>query len=302
MSISRQNLSVLIVSFFSNDVIHNCIQSIPKDLKIIVVDNSGSIEFKKHIEEKYKNVSCLLSPENIGMGPGNNLGLKYASTDYVLILNPDVFLEKNSIDELIAASKKIDKFGIIAPIVKSPTNLNYKLFEKNNPTKNISNPFKVKSVDGFAMLLNLKELNQINIFKNFNFFDENIFLFLENDDLCKRLVDSNQNIYVVPKSKVNHLGASGVSKKFSYQIELSRNWHWIWSKFYYNKKHRGYLIALIDGFPIFLSAILKFLFYSIIRNKKKKEIYLHRLLGYFNAAAGRKSYYRPNVKTNDQES
>ena len=300
MSISRQNLSVLIVSFFSDEVIHNCIESIPKDLKILVVDNSGNRDFKKKIENKYKNTKCLLSSENLGMGSGNNLGLKHANTHYVLILNPDVILEKNSIDELIEASKKIDKFGIIAPVIKSSRKLNYKLLDKNYPVGDKNIPFKVKSVDGFAMLLNLKELNQINLFKNFNFFDENIFLFLENDDLCKRLIDINQNIYVIPKSKVNHLGASGVNKKFSYEIELSRNCHWIWSKFYYNKKHHGYLIALFDGFPIFLSAILKFLFYLIVKNKKKKEIYLYRLLGYFNAAIGRKSYYRPNIKTNDQ--
>ena len=285
----------------SEEVIHNCIQSIHEEIKIIVVDNSGNKEFKEIIEKRYKNARCILSPNNLGMGAGNNLGLKNTNTDYALILNPDVVLEKNAIDELINASKEIDSFGIIAPAINSDKNLNYKLFDKKQLTNEKNNPFKVKSVDGFAMLLNLKKLNQLNNFKNFNFFDENIFLFLENDDLCKRLIDINENIYVIPKSKVNHLGASAVSKKFTYQIERSRNWHWIWSKFYYNKKHRGYLIALIDGFPIFLSAIVKFLFYLIFKNNKKKEIYLYRALGYFNAAIGRKSYYRPNIKFSDQE-
>ena len=90
-------------------------------------------------------------------------------------------------------------------------------------------------------------INQIENFKNFNFFDENIFLYLENDDLCKRLTDMNVNIYVVPKSKINHLGGRAVSQKFSEQVELSRNWHWIWSKFYFQKKHKGYFIALINN-------------------------------------------------------
>ena len=295
MSISRQNLSVVIVSFFSEEVIHNCIQSIPEDVNIIVVDNSGNKDFKESIEKQYKNIKCLLSPNNLGMGSGNNLGLKNVNTDYAFILNPDVVLEKNSIDQLIEASKKIENFGIIAPVINSKENLNYKLFDKKNINDD-DNPFKVKSVDGFAMLLNLKKLCQLNSFKNLNFFDENIFLFLENDDLCKRLIDSNQYIYVVPKSKVNHLGASGVNKKFSYQIELSRNWHWIWSKFYFNKKHRGYLIALLEGLPTFFSSIIKFLLYSVIKNKKKKEIYLYRALGYYNAAIGKKSYYRPKIE------
>ena len=87
MSISRQNLSVVIVSYISEEVIHKCIESIPKDINILVVDNSGNEEFKLSIEKKYINAKCILSLENLGMGAGNNLGLKYSTTDFVLILN-----------------------------------------------------------------------------------------------------------------------------------------------------------------------------------------------------------------------
>ena len=296
MSISRQNLSVIIVSYISGEVIHNCIKSIPKDIQIIVVDNSGDHKFKFDIEKRYENIKCILSTENLGMGAGNNLGLKYTNTDYVLILNPDVILENNTIDELIDASNKIDSFGIIAPIINSDKNMNFKLFDKNKINVDNSKPFLVKSVDGFAMLLNVKKINQIDKFKNFNFFDENIFLYLENDDLCKRLIDSNFNIYVAPKSKINHLGGKAVDKNFSDTIELSRNWHWIWSKFYYQKKHSGYFTALINGFPSFLSAILKYILYLITLNSKKRSVYLHRAMGYLNAVMGRKSFYSPNIK------
>ena len=73
MSISRQNLSVIIVSFKSDHIIHRCINSIDKEIEIIVIDNSNNQEFKKIIEKKYKNVTCILSTKNIGMGAGNNL-------------------------------------------------------------------------------------------------------------------------------------------------------------------------------------------------------------------------------------
>ena len=68
MSISRQNLSVVIVSYISEEVIHKCIESIPKDINILVVDNSGNEEFKLSIEKKYINTKCILSFENLGMG------------------------------------------------------------------------------------------------------------------------------------------------------------------------------------------------------------------------------------------
>ncbi len=180
MSISRQNLSVVIVSFYSHNVIDDCIKSIPKDIKIIVVENSGDKYFKEKIEKTYKNVECILLSQNIGMGPGNNVGLRHTKTDYSLILNPDVILEKNTIDELINAAVLLDSFGIIAPVIKSNKNLNFKLFKNKIAKRNFEDPFKVKSVDGFAMLINVKKLSRNKNFNNFNFFDENFFLFLCN--------------------------------------------------------------------------------------------------------------------------
>ena len=142
------------------------------------------------------------------------------------------------------------------------------------------------------MLLNLKRINLLN---NFQYFDENFFMYLENDDLCKRLVENSEKIYVVPKSKINHLGGKAVDQTFEYEIELSRNWHWIWSKFYFNKKHFGFFWALLSSLPSFFSSILKLFFYFIVFNKRKKNIYLKRIQGFWNALLGKPSSYRPNV-------
>ena len=293
MSISRQNLTVIIVSFFSGKVIHDCISSIPKDIKIIIVDNSNDEFFKNEIENKYNNVRCVLSEKNIGMGAGNNYGLSEIDTDYGLVLNPDVVLRNNTIDEMILASKQVDTFSIISPIMDDENYPNYKLRKWDNSI-NKKEPFKVKSVDGFAMLFNLSRLNKFKNFRDNKYFDENIFLYLENDDLCKRIVENGENIYVVPKSKIKHLGAKAVDEKYEYEIELSRNWHWVWSKFYFNKKHYGYLNAFLKVFPIFISATFKVILYFFI-NRRKKEIYLYRIFGFLNAAAGKESFYRPKI-------
>ena len=278
----------------SEKVIHDCISSIPKDIKIIIVDNSNNRYFKNDIEKKYNNVRCILSENNIGMGAGNNYGLNEIDTDYGFILNPDVVLRSNTIDEIIFASKKVDTFSIIAPIMEEENYPNYK-FEKKKDVKNLNDePFKVDSVDGFAMLLNLSRLNKLENFNNKEYFDENIFLYLENDDLCKRVIESGENIYVVPKSKIKHLGAKAVDEKYKHEIELSRNWHWVWSKFYFNKKHGGYINAFIKVCPIFITATFKMLMYFFINNKKKR-IYFYRVLGFLNAALGKKSFYRPKI-------
>ena len=294
MSISRQTLTIVIVTFKSEKVIDNCIKSISDQIKIIIVDNSNDQNFKDTLEKKYENVECILSSSNLGMGSGNNLGLNNVKTEYALILNPDVILRDNTISEIIKESKKIDSFAVLAPLSENDNNPNYKIKQIDKKNINILNPFKVESVDGFAMLLNLKKINQIPDFQNKKYFDENFFMYLENDDFCKRLSQYNQNIFIIPKSRIKHLGAKAVSDEYAYEVELSRNWHWIWSKFYFNKKHFGFLYALMNGLPVFLSAITKVLFYFFI-NKKKKQIYLQRCRGYLNALFGKKSLYRPKI-------
>ena len=297
MSISRQTLSAVIVAFKSEKVIHDCIQSIPNEIKIIVIDNSNDTKFKENIEKKYNNVECILSTHNLGMGSGNNLGLKHVKTDYAFILNPDVILEKNAIEEIISGSKKIESFAILAPLSIDAKYPNFKIDKKSQNEVNDSLPFNVKSVDGYAMVLNLKKINKIKAFKNYNYFDENFFMYLENDDLCKRLITCNQNIVIIPKSRIKHLGAQAVNSEFAHEVELSRNWHWIWSKFYYNKKHYGFLFSFFRGFPNFLSANLKFLFYLILNQNKKKQIYLQRVLGFVSAMLGKSSSYRPKINS-----
>jgi N-acetylglucosaminyl-diphospho-decaprenol L-rhamnosyltransferase len=295
MSISRQNLTIVIVTFKSDEVINECIKSIGNEIRIIVVENSYNPEFKNKIEKTYQNVECIISSENLGMGKGNNLGINLAKTDYVLILNPDVILEKTTLNEIFIASNIISNFAILAPISDNKAFPNYKIDNASKILENEQSSFEVKSVDGFAMLINKKNLDETIDIKNQNYFDENFFMYLENDDLCKRIKNMNKKIYIIPNAKINHLGAKAVNPKYKNEIELSRNWHWIWSKFYFNRKHYGYANAFIDGFPKFFSNIVKYCVYFLLNDKEKKKKYFNRASGFFNAAIGKAAWYRPNI-------
>ena len=120
-------------------------------------------------------------------------------------------------------------------------------------------------------------------------------MYLENNDLCKRVIDRGENIFVIPRAKVNHLAAQTVDAKFKNEVELSRNWHWIWSKFYFNKKHLGLLWAIKEGIFRYFLSIIKFLFYTLTLNKNKKNVYFCRASGFYNALFKKPSWYRPNL-------
>tara|TARA_B100000035_G_scaffold144387_1_gene122954 strand:- start:459 stop:1301 length:843 start_codon:yes stop_codon:yes gene_type:complete len=277
-----QDITAIITSFHSKEKIFNCLNSIGESIKVVVIENSNDQLLKKEILSKYKNVDCILSKENLGYGAGNNLGLSKVDTNYALIINPDVILKKDTLDKFFLAIKKVENFGIIAPLSKSEK---YKNFNIDND----SSIKEVENVKGFAMFLNMKNLKKVN------FFDENFFLYFEEIDLCKRLRNQNIKIYIDPSIEVSHLGGASHDININKPMELSRNWHWMWSTFYFHKKHFGYIQAFIRILPKLISSTIKFVVYMMIFNKFKRDIYKHRILGIINSVLLKKSWYRPKV-------
>ena len=223
-----------------------------------------------------------MSEENLGYGAGNNLGLSKVLTNYALIVNPDVTLEKDTIDNFFLTINDIKNFGIIAPISKDEIYTNFSI----DNDKSIK---EVESVKGFAMFLNMNNLKEIK------FFDENFFLYFEEIDLCKRIRKKDIKIYIDPSIKVNHLGGTSHNTELNKTMELSRNWHWMWSSFYFYKKHHGYFYALFKMIGKFVSAIFKIILFTLTFNKNKRNIYYQRFSGILNSMMLRKSWYRPKI-------
>ncbi len=81
-------------------------------------------------------------------------------------------------------------------------------------------------------------------------------------------------------------------------MELSRNWHWMWSKFYFNKKHYGYINSLIKVSGNLFSSSFKIILLTLLFKKKRRRIYFQRFSGLINSMLGKKSWYRPKIFIN----
>ena len=281
MSEFEKNITFIIVSFRSDNVIQKCIESISPNCKVIVVENSQNTSIKKYLEKKFSNVRVLITSENLGYGRGNNLGISKVKTKYAFILNPDAYLEKNTLKELNNAKCILqEEFSILSPMICGNKKY-YKSF--NGKEKNF---IEVDFVKGFAMLLNLEKINFNEIF------DKKIFLFLEEIDLCKRIKESGGKIYIACKGKIYHNAKESSGNEF--EIELCRNWHWMWSLYYYNFKHFGIFSAYKITLYKFISSLLKILLSIILMKKKKYLIHKYRLLGLINVFKKKDSWLRPD--------
>ena len=275
---NTNDLSAIITTFKSEDKIFSCLDSLPKDIRIFVVENSNNEMFKKEIEKKYVNAECILLGKNEGYSKSNNIGLSKVKSKYALVLNPDTVVEENTIENFLSSASENPDFWLMGPAKYQG--------EKIEITANQIT--EVETLKGFAIFFNMEK------FKN-NFFDENYFLYFEEIDLCKKVKNSNGKIFLDSNIKIYHEGARSVNQKFKKELEKNRNWHWMWSTFYFHKKYKGFLIALVIIFPKLLSSLFKTIFFQLIFNKEKKDIYLNRLSGITNSILGKKSWRRPTI-------
>ena len=165
-----KELTIIIVTFKSEDRIFNCLKSISNEIPVIVVENSNNQIFKNKIEKEHDNVNCVLTGENKGYAVANNIGLKLVKTKYALVLNPDTILEKDAIRNFYNISNTINDFWLLGPANDQMTDLD---FGKRDT-------IEVDNLKGFAIFFNILKFNE-------KFFDENFFLFFEEIDLCKRV-------------------------------------------------------------------------------------------------------------------
>ena len=282
------DVTFLIVTFKCVESIHRCINSIPNKYPILVIENSADNFFKSDLEKKYNNVKCILTGKNLGFGKANNIGLNLIKSKYIFLINPDVLLMHDTTEQLIYYSQKIKNFALLAPALNDLEDKNFTIYKKNLSTINKLEFLEVDCIKGFAMFFNMSK------FKNIGFFDEKIFIYYEEDDLCKRVRSLNEKIYVIFSSKVIHKGGQSHNKEFNEQMELSRNWHYMWSYFYYNKKHFTYLYAILITFHKLIFYSLRVIFYSLRSNRNKKK-YKQRLSGLINSYIGKPSWYRPKI-------
>ena len=289
------DLTIIIVTFRTNiSILKDCLSSIDPSVKVLIVENSESFINSEEITKNFNNVNILCTGSNLGMGGGNNFGLENVKTNFSLILNPDIICEKNFFQNIVQYLNDDFEYSIIGSQYLDNSIWKPAGFFSNKKNRDIKFDKSLTKVDwvvGCSMLINLKK------FGNKKIFDENFFLFFEEFDLCKRTLINRNLIYSSNKLIVKHLGFKGSfasDAKYEIQALKLKNWHYMWSQFYFNKKYEGIFISYIKGFASLVKNSLKILLNLITNNKLETIKYKYRLLGLLNSMLTKKSSFRIN--------
>jgi GT2 family glycosyltransferase len=264
----EDKITIVIISHKSKKNVLRFIAGLSDKYSILVIDNSNDEVLKKKIENK-KNIK-FYTTTNKGYGAAINYANNLIKTNYFFVFNPDILnINDNFIDFFHVKAKYLkDDFLCLGPRF---LNVNLKSHKQSNAHIKIA---KISAINGACMFINKKKFNLLNGF------DENFFLFFEENDFCKRGVKKRFKIYQINEVSVIHRSGTSVETSNDIQknqIEDLRNWHFIWSKFYFNKKHYGFFFSMIYFLPISIRIIFRILIYTLTKNKEKKKKFTIRL-------------------------
>ena len=281
----NKDISILVLSHKSKSLVINLIKKLCNKFPIIVVDNSDDLELERKLNTEHPSV-IYHSIDNNGYGAAINFGSNFIKTKYFLILNPDIedINEKKVIYFEKAASKLNDEFSVLGPRY---TNLDIKSIKQSNENIEIAN---WKFISGACMFI------KNETFRLLSGFDENFFLYFEESDYCLRAYKINKN-YQINNIKIKHnVGKSVNTESVAEKEKLNYlyNWHFVWSKFYYFKKHYGFLISMLYFLPILFRTNIKIIYFRILSKHKKMKKYKIRNDALLSSIKGEKSYKRIN--------
>jgi len=231
------------------------------DFEYLVVDNASGDGTPEMVREQFPWATVIASPENLGFGGGNNLGLKAARGEYIFLCNPDLVLLEGELESWLYWMDAHPDVGISCPRVINPDgsdqHATYRFPKALTPLYRRSfvgrlpfarrelNRYLMEDMDrdveqdvdwvfGAAMLIRRELLERIGLF------DERFFMYFEDADLCRRVWESGSRVCYTPVARVIHYHKRESRTRYPWQAFTNRltRIHWN-SGMKYFLKHRG---------------------------------------------------------------
>ena len=233
-------ISIIVLNYNAGELLLNCINSLKKstyqNIEILVVDNISSDDSHTKCKKQFPDIKLIQNRKNLGYCGGNNVGIKEAKGEFIVILNPDTIVEENWLDEMFNAFNEFGD-GLYQPkiislnesdIIQSTGNMIHAFgfgFARDKGKKIIEKKEEIEKIgyaSGTCLFTTKKVLEKVGLL------DEFIFLYHDDLDLGWRAAQIGINSYYVPKSKIFHAE--------SYSLK------WSAKKFYWLERNRKYCL------------------------------------------------------------
>lgn len=278
-------LSIIILSYNTKNLLLKCVQSVIREygeqikrdeLELIVVDND-SVDDSVQAIEKIKEVKLIKNRENFGFSKGNNIGARQAKGEYILFLNSDTKVEDQGFLKMVDFLDQNRKIGILGgKLLNSDGSQQlscgnfYNLFNLTVTLlggeriglirKKFAKIQKVDWVSGASLMIRKK------LFEKLNGFDENLFMYMEDMELCFRAKKLGFQTYFYPDIRIVHQELGSSNRAFAVNQIYK-------GLLYFYKKHKPYWQYLIAKALLIMKALAAVLIGSLTNNNYLKKTY-----------------------------
>lgn len=256
--------SIITVNFHQTAVTIALLESVGRfyragDVEVILVDN-GASEDQAHLFKPYfENLQYIRSAKNLGFAGGNNLGIKQAKSDYILLLNNDTEIHEGCLETMQAELNANEKIGLLSPLLlyfdqkdlvqyAGFTPLNY-ITGRNeiigalaHDNGQFNESYATGFCHGAAVMCRRADLNKAGLM------DENYFLYYEELDWCEKFKRLGKEIWFTGKTRVYHKESVSVGKESPLKVYfMTRN------RMLFIRKNTGWTTAIL--FSIYYTLI-----------------------------------------------
>jgi N-acetylglucosaminyl-diphospho-decaprenol L-rhamnosyltransferase len=282
-------VAVVVVSYNTRDLLISCLSSViestrPADVEIVVVDNASNDGSLEAVRQTYPQVMTIANPANLGFAVACNQAIRGSTAPFVLLLNSDATITPQSFQtlyETMSANAQCGAAGcrIVNSEGSETTNtrnfltpfnqaleqagvmgwINWKYLRRSyRPTLDQNElDCAVDWIDGACLMIRRAALDEVGLF------EEEFFIYSEDEDLCFRLRKQGWTICYSAKATARHHGAASTSQN---RFEMLR--HFYSSQMLFLSKHRGHAAAFL--YAMAMKTVL-FLKASLLRDRTRRE-------------------------------
>lgn len=275
MDNTRPLVSIVVVTWNVKEALERCLVSLDTyadaPWELFVVDNGSTDATPTFLREFHPSnphlghFEVITNDRDLGFATAANMGLRRATGEYILLLNPDTQLVAPSLQKMAAAARVREKLGMLGFQVTNPDGrIQQPIGElprirrqlarrlgRYKPKFDFRSAAEVEQINAAAALMPKAVIEKIGLW------DEKFFLWFEENDYCKRLRDAGYKIYYTPEVRVLHERQAGIAQMPFWE----RQGIWARSMFHYFRKHHGLLqavaISLLDPLCMWLGMTTK---------------------------------------------
>lgn len=297
------DLSIIILSYNTKDITDECLkrlqvavdrvqEKLGNKAQVIVLDNASSDGSQDYIKKNHPWVEFIESKENTGYSKGNNIALRKTKYPLILFLNSDVFLEEDTLIKALECFKNPDldvlgpkllyednSFQSSAGNLPNLVNIPFWILGLSliPPIAQFTFPYHPNYKEYFEKMRNVGWVSgaffmmKRKIYEKVGGFDEDLFMYCEEVEFCKRIKMAGYKIWYVPTIKVIHL--HGASSKFDKSLAFKNELKGL--KYYFGKYYPVYY-PMVKIFLV-LGLILRIIAFSLLGKTKRARAYLEGL-------------------------